>query len=263
MVSPGAGDPALADAGALDDPLVAGVDALLEVGVGEPLLGEGGAPAGDARPRMLRRRAARRPAGPRGGARRGATSMPTSCRGTGCAPGVDVPGPSSTPTVWPSSTWSPSSTSSSGRNTPTDGATIMRSGTRSPSPWVKQGFHGLRRPPGSSRGDVVGGARCCGRRRRARCAWRAPAIIEPWPTSRNVSAPSADEGVHRRAPAHRHRDVLGEAVAPAVGVGVGDARRGSTRRARRARRTRRSASSAASPAAGVVPSAACGTRRRR
>ena len=41
-------DPALTDAGALDDPLVRRVDALLELGVGEPLLGEGGAPSGDA-----------------------------------------------------------------------------------------------------------------------------------------------------------------------------------------------------------------------
>ena len=44
------GDAALADAGALDDPLVARVDALLEVGVGEPLVGDRGAPAGDRRP---------------------------------------------------------------------------------------------------------------------------------------------------------------------------------------------------------------------
>src|SRR6185503_15381782 len=42
------GDPTLTDAGALDDPLVRGVDALLELGVGEPLLGEGGAPSCDA-----------------------------------------------------------------------------------------------------------------------------------------------------------------------------------------------------------------------
>ena len=47
VVSPSRGDAAFADAGALDDPLVAGVDALLEVGVGEPLLGERGAPPGD------------------------------------------------------------------------------------------------------------------------------------------------------------------------------------------------------------------------
>ncbi len=50
VVSPGSGDPTLTDAGALDDPLVAGVDPLLEVGVGEPLVREGGAPSRDRRP---------------------------------------------------------------------------------------------------------------------------------------------------------------------------------------------------------------------
>ena len=43
----GAADAALADAGALDDPLVAGVERGLEVGVGDDLLGQGGAPAGE------------------------------------------------------------------------------------------------------------------------------------------------------------------------------------------------------------------------
>ena len=48
------------------------------------------------------------------------------------------------------------------------------------------------------------------------------ASIEPCPTSRNVVAPAADEGVHRRAPAHRDRDVFGEPFPPAVAVVVGD-----------------------------------------
>ena len=45
-----AGIAALADAGAFDDPLVARVDPPLEVGVGDALLGERGAPACDAGP---------------------------------------------------------------------------------------------------------------------------------------------------------------------------------------------------------------------
>ena len=50
-------DVALADAGALQDPLVAGVDHLLEVGVGQHARRHVGGEAGDARARQ--RRAAR------------------------------------------------------------------------------------------------------------------------------------------------------------------------------------------------------------
>src|SRR4029079_19154270 len=135
------GDPPLADAGALDDPLVAGVDALLEVGVGEALVGKRRAPSCDGRPHAQATRShatgwPSRSRSPR------CTSMPTSWPRNGLHTGVEVPGPSRCPTVWPSSTWSPASTSSSGRNTPTEGAMIMRSGTRSPSPWVKRASMG-------------------------------------------------------------------------------------------------------------------------
>src|SRR5262249_25068563 len=46
----GGRDATFTDAGAFDDPLVGGVDPLLEVGIGEPLIGERGAPARDGRP---------------------------------------------------------------------------------------------------------------------------------------------------------------------------------------------------------------------
>ena len=87
------GDPSLADAGALDDPLVAGVDALFELGVGEPLVGECGAPAGDRGPHAQATRSQAtgwpsRRRSPRW------TSMPTSWPRNGLQTGVDVPGPS-------------------------------------------------------------------------------------------------------------------------------------------------------------------------
>ena len=138
--------------------------------------------------RMLRRLAARRPAGPRGGARRGARACRRAGRGTGCRRESTCRGRRGRPTVWPTSTWSPASTSSSGRNTPTDGAMIMRSGTRSPSPWFKRASMGYATSTGES-GDVVrggdvadgdvGGA-ALGERRRAssrgrpRGRWSAP-----------------------------------------------------------------------------------------
>ena len=50
VVSPSPAIAALADAGALDDPLVGRLDAPLEVRVGDALLGKRGAPACDAGP---------------------------------------------------------------------------------------------------------------------------------------------------------------------------------------------------------------------
>ena len=54
-------------------------------------------------------------------------AMPTS-RPRRLQTGVEVPGPSRWPTAWPACRSAPSSTSASRRNTPTDGAMIMRSG---------------------------------------------------------------------------------------------------------------------------------------
>ncbi len=51
----GAADVALADAGAFDDPVVVGVERLLEVVVGDDLVGQGGAPPGDHRASDARR----------------------------------------------------------------------------------------------------------------------------------------------------------------------------------------------------------------
>src|SRR5439155_7182071 len=131
------GDPSLTDAGALDDPHVRGVDSRLEVGVGEALLRNRGSPAGDARSHA---QASRSHATGCPSRRRspGWTRMPTRRPRNGLQTGVDVPGPSSSPTAWPSSTNAPSSSVSNGRNTPTAGATIMRSGTSKPSPWVNR-----------------------------------------------------------------------------------------------------------------------------
>ncbi len=47
VVSPGTGDAAFADAGALDDPVVRGVEAGFEVGVGDAPVGDRGSPADD------------------------------------------------------------------------------------------------------------------------------------------------------------------------------------------------------------------------
>ena len=90
----GAGDAALADAGALDDPLVAGVDALLEVGVGEPLLGERRCPSRRSQARIAQATRSQATGWPSRRRSPGWTSMPISLPRNGLQTGVEVPGPS-------------------------------------------------------------------------------------------------------------------------------------------------------------------------
>ena len=146
----------LADAGALDDPLVAGVDALFELGVGEPLVGECGAPAGD----------------------RGPHAQATRSQATGWPSRRRSPRWTSMPTSWP-------------RNGLHDGSRCTRTvevtdglalvdvvarvdvverpehahrrgddhalGHEEPFTVVQEGFHGLCDLQGRVEGDVVGG----------------------------------------------------------------------------------------------------------
>src|SRR5712692_4137175 len=143
--------------------------------------------------------------------------MPTSCPRNGLKTGVEVPGPSRCPTVWPLSTRTPSSMLSRGRNTPTDGAMIIRSGTRSPSPWVKRASMELGDLQLES--DVIG---CCDVADGD--GWRAP--LGQCREHRAVAdlqeggGAETDQCVHRRAPLNGNRDVLGEPGAPAVGIVV-------------------------------------------
>ena len=195
--------------------------------------------------RMLRRLAATRRAGPPGAVRPGARACPRAGRGTGCTPGVEVPGPSRCPTVWPSSTWSPASTSSSGRNTPTEGAMIMRSGTRSPSPWVKRASMGYAtsRIVGMSSGVATLRTVTDGAPRLA-----SAASIEPCPTSRKVMAPRPT----RVSMVERQRTGTdtwaGSRSRQPVGVGVGHRVVVRDHRGRRARPGRARPLRAASPA---------------
>ena len=138
----GAGDAAFADAGALDDPLVAGVDAPLEVGVGESLLGERRCPSrrcrracsGDSQP------------GDRLPFAEALTAVDEHADEAAAERAAHGGGRAGTVEVTRQSVRrrrsAPASTSSSGRNTPTDGAMIMRSGTPSPSPWVNSASMG-------------------------------------------------------------------------------------------------------------------------
>ena len=237
----GCGDASFADPGALDDPRVVVSTPGFEVGVGQP-------PSGTAIPqptmeigrpmRPLTRLATTRSADRSAGVHPDAQACPSACRRTGCAPGIDVPGPSTTPISSPRVRSTPSATPSE-RNTPTAGATIMRSGTASVSP-AGDGWARVR-----SRQDLrevaVDVVRACahGEHRRTSGTVRlaTPAIIEPWPTSTNASAPSCASVSIDVAPAHRRPSTcIGRSGAPAVGVGV----RGAVvvrddRRARRAR----------------------------
>src|SRR5713101_8355206 len=123
------------------------------------------------------------------------------------------------PTVWPSSTNAPASTSSSGRNTPTDGAMIMRSGTRSPSPWVKRASMGLRDLQGV--GDVLGHCDIANGHAGGAALGEGGEHRSVADLEEGVGA-EADERLHGRAPTHRDRDVAGKAAAPTVAVGVRD-----------------------------------------
>src|SRR5262249_51583677 len=123
--------------GALDDPLVGGVDALFEVGVRESLLGDGDAPTRDAGAHRQAKRS-QATGWPSRSRSPGWTSIPASLPRDGLHTGVDVQGPSRRPMGRALARGGPSPSSSTGRNTPTVGATIMRSGTRSPSPWVNR-----------------------------------------------------------------------------------------------------------------------------
>src|SRR5262249_739209 len=130
-------DVTLADAGPLDDPRVGRVDTPFEIGVREELFRAGRAPAVAAGPH----RYATRSQATGSPSRRRSPSCarrPASTPRNGLRTGVITPGPSITPTAWPVSTLCPQATSwpNNGRNTPTEGATITRSGTIRPSPWT-------------------------------------------------------------------------------------------------------------------------------
>src|SRR5690606_17841921 len=145
----GAGPAALSDAGALDDPLVGGVEVAGEVVVGHPVRGDGGAPADhpDAPAR-------RRGGGGGGGGSLGEDAHArtrTQARGWSArtrSPGMasrpmrkpvwalvtsTVPSVSTIePTTWPACTISPSAVTTSGGaawKTPAAGAAMSRSGT--------------------------------------------------------------------------------------------------------------------------------------
>ena len=213
------GDATFADAGALDDPLVAGVDALLELGVGEPLLGEGGAPTRDAgaHAQATRSQATGWPSRRRSP---GWTSMPTSLPRNGLHTGVEVPGPSRRPTVWPTSTRSPSSRPSSGAEHADRRGDDHALGNEEPLAVGQKSLHGLTQPPdfvGMSSGLATLRTATSGAPRLA-----SAASIEPWPTSRNVSAPAATSVSMVERQRTGTETCVGEPLAPAVGVGVGD-----------------------------------------
>src|SRR5207237_6447994 len=135
----GPGHPALADAGALDDPRVGGVEAGLEIGVGQPPLGKGDAPAGDGGcPRSHRHSALSQATGSPSRRRSpGVASMPMRNPVKRLHTGVRVPQDSTTPTAWPSVTISPSAVTVSGGKgwkMPAAGDRIRRSGTTRCSP---------------------------------------------------------------------------------------------------------------------------------
>ena len=182
--------------------------------------------------------------------------------GTGCDTGVDVPGPSTMPTVWPRvDDGPPSRRASSGRNTPTDGATIMRSGTSRPSPWSSSAS--IRRTSSEIGGDRRG-SRCRGTGTSGTVRLARPASIEPWPTSRNVV------GAERRpASPSTSRQRTGTAtcsarrVAPAVARRRRRPRRGSRRPARVGCRERERRELGGERRRRRRASAACGTRHRR
>ena len=188
----GPGDAALADTGALDDPRVVRVDARFEIGVGH-------APSGTAVPQptiaelatAVTRRATTRPAVRRAVVRRGARACPSACRANGLRTGSLVPGPSTTPTIV-----ADARPSRPRRRVDADG-TRRRRARRS----CARARRAARR---AMVGTIGGGHVRCPRRKvvRIRRACRTastgtsgtvrlatPAIIEPWPTSTNASAP--------------------------------------------------------------------------
>ena len=198
----GRGDAPLADAGALDDPRVVRVDARFEIGVRHAAVGDCGAPTDD-----RDRKTASRDAQPRdrltgaqafAGVRQHAHQRAAE---RAAAPGSCVPGPSTTPISSPACSSSRRRRRRAGGRRRRPGATIMRSGTVSVSP-----------ASGERRGGSGSGVVCRGGR--SRCEYlrevgeiggvahestgmsgtvrlATPAIIEPWPTSTNASAPSA------------------------------------------------------------------------
>src|SRR5439155_25763538 len=128
------GDAPLADAGSVDDPRVVGLEAGLEVGVGEPALGNGDAATADRRAHRDLSHATGWPSRTRSPS---AASMPIrkplNAERTGSSAWRAV----IVPIDWPSETISPSVvyvSGGSGRKTPTAGATITRSNTHSSSP---------------------------------------------------------------------------------------------------------------------------------
>src|SRR5207244_7700376 len=128
------GDPPLANAGALDDPRVVGVETCLEVGVGEPALGHGDTTAAD---RCAHRDLSHATGWPSRTRSPSTANMPIrkprNAERTGSSPCSAV----IVPIDWPSETISPSVvyvSGGSGRKTPTAGATITRSNTHSSSP---------------------------------------------------------------------------------------------------------------------------------
>ena len=135
----------------------------------------------------------------------------------------------------------------SARNTPTEGATITRSGTSKALAVHECQLHAHRHL--RECGEIVGGRDAAGPGRSGTVRLASAASIEPWPTSRNWSAPRPGERLHRGTPAHRDRDVAArrerQPSASVVGRGVvvRDDRRGGRRQ------RRRSASSAARPSA--------------